>query len=178
MKPLRRMTVSALLAVMLSVSAYLSIPLPFSSVAFTAQSLMVMIIALSMPVNITFASIALYLLLGAIGLPVFSNGTAGLTVLFGPTGGYLFGFLIGGTIMSIIKDHAKGYGGRFVSALFGGIIVVYFFGFLVLKLVLDLSYGKAFMIGVLPFLPLDLFKAWLAAWFTKKYQKHFSRILN
>ena len=100
MKPLKRMTISALLAVLLVVSAYLSIPLPISSVAFTAQSLMVMLIGLSMPVNIAFTSVGLYLLLGAIGLPVFSNGTAGLTVLFGPTGGYLFGFLIGVVVMS------------------------------------------------------------------------------
>lgn len=80
--------------------------------------------------------------------------------------------------MSIVKDHAKGYGGRMVAAIFGGIIVVYFFGFLVLKLVLGLSYGKALMIGVIPFVPLDLLKAWIAAWFTKKYQKHFNRMLG
>ena len=178
MKPLKRMTISALLAVLLVVSAYISIPLPISSVAFTAQSLMVMLIGLSMPVNIAFTSVGLYLLLGAIGLPVFSNGTAGLTILFGPTGGYLFGFLIGVVVMSIIKDHAKGYGGRMVAAIFGGIIVVYFFGFLVLKLVLGLSYVKALMIGVIPFLPLDFLKAWIAAWFTKKYQKHFNRMLG
>ena len=80
--------------------------------------------------------------------------------------------------MSVAKDHAKGYLGRMAAAIFGGIVVVYFFGFLVLKLVLGLSYSKALMIGVIPFLPLDFLKAWLAAWFTKKYQKHFDRILK
>lgn len=176
MKPLKRMTLSALLAVLLAVSAYISIPLPISSVAFTAQSLMIMIIGLSMPVNIAFTSVALYLLLGAIGLPVFANGAAGLTVLFGPTGGYLLGFLLGVTSISILTRKLKL--NRFLAALIGGIGIVYLVGFLGLKLVLGLSYTTAFTVGVLPFLPLDILKAWIAAWFTKKYAKHFSRMLG
>ena len=88
MRPLKKMIVISLLAAILSISAYLSIPLTVSNVSFTLQSLMVMIIALSMPISISFYAVGLYLLLGLIGLPVFSNVTAGFPVLLGPTGGY------------------------------------------------------------------------------------------
>ena len=81
MRPLKRMIVISLLAAILSISAYISIPLSFSTVPFTLQSLMLMVIALSMPISISFYTVGLYLLLGLIGLPVFSNGTAGLPIL-------------------------------------------------------------------------------------------------
>ena len=158
MRPLKKMIVISLLAAILSISAYLSIPLSVSNVSFTLQSLMVMIIALSMPISISFYAVGLYLLLGLIGLPVFSNGIAGLPVLLGPTGGYLFGYLF--------------------ASFLGGIIIVYTCGILGLMFVLDISFKQALVIGVYPFLAFDLIKVFIASVFVYNSRSIFKRILN
>jgi biotin transport system substrate-specific component len=178
MRPVKRMIVISLLASILSISAYISIPLPISSVPFTLQSLFLMVIALSMPISISFPSVGLYLLLGAIGLPVFSNGTSGLTVLFGPTGGYLFGFLFSTLVIGYIKDELDYFFGYLIASILGGIVFVYALGVLGLMIVLDLNFDKAMAVGVIPFLPLDLIKAFVSSSFVYQYRKQFKRILK
>lgn len=178
MRPLKRMIVISLLAAVLSISSYISIPLPFSTVPFTLQSLFLMVIALSMPISISFYTVGLYLLLGAIGLPVFSNGTSGLTVLFGPTGGYLFGFLFATIVIGFIKDKLEYFFGYLFAAFVGGVGVVYLFGVLGLMLILSVSFDKAIAIGVIPFLPFDLSKVFISSAFVYKYRNIFNRILK
>lgn len=178
MRPVKRMIVISLLASILSISAYISIPLPISSVPLTLQSLFLMVIALSMPISISFPSVGLYLLLGAIGLPVFSNGTSGLTILFGPTGGYLFGFLFSTLVIGYIKDKLDYFFGYLLASILGGIVFVYALGVLGLMIVLDLSFDKAMAVGVTPFLPLDLIKAFVSSSFVYQYRKQFKRILK
>lgn len=178
MRPIKRMIVISLLAAILSISAYISIPLPITSVPFTLQSLFLMVIALSMPISISFPSVGLYLLLGAIGLPVFSNGTSGLTVLFGPTGGYLFGFLLSTLVIGYIKEKLDYFFGYLFASIVGGIGFVYALGVLGLMFVLGMSFDKAMAIGVIPFLPLDLIKAFVSSSFVYRYRKQFKRILK
>jgi biotin transport system substrate-specific component len=176
MRPIKRMIVISLLASILSISAYISIPLPITSVPFTLQSLFLMVIALSMPISISFPSVGLYLLLGAIGLPVFSNGTSGLTVLFGPTAGYLFGFLLSTLVIGYIKEKLEYFFGYLFASILGGIGIVYALGVLGLMLVLGISFDKAMTIGVIPFLPLDLIKAFVSSSFVYRYRNQFKKI--
>ena len=178
MRPLKKMIVISLLAAILSISAYLSIPLTVSNVSFTLQSLMVMIIALSMPISISFYAVGLYLLLGLIGLPVFSNGIAGLPVLLGPTGGYLFGFLIATPVIGFIKEKLDYLFGYLFASFFGGIMIVYTCGVLGLMFVLDISFKQALVIGVYPFLAFDLIKVFIASVFVYNSRSIFKRILN
>lgn len=178
MRPLKRMIIISLLAAVLSISAYISIPLPISTVPFTLQSLFLMVIALSMPISISFPTVGLYLLLGAIGLPVFSNGTSGLTVLFGPTGGYLFGFLFSTIVIGFIKEKLEYFFGYLIAALMGGIGVVYMFGVLGLIYILGMSMDKAIAIGVIPFLPFDLVKVFISSAFVYKYRNIFNRLIK
>lgn len=170
------MVYSSLLAVILSLSAYLSIPLPFTQVMLTAQSLVVMIIGLTMSPLVAFSSVGLYLLIGLLGFPVFSGGHAGLSVVLGPSGGYLIGFCLGAWVTALLKRSLKGWLGRFASVLVGGIGVVYAAGVLGLMMVLQVDVAKAMLIGVLPFLLPDLLKAVFATWLTSKYQKNFGKI--
>ena len=90
------MTRVALFVALLSASSYLVIPLPFTPGVLSVPTLMVNLIALAL-------SILLYLLLGLVGLPVFSGGTAGPGKLFGPTGGFYFGFFFGALAISLLK---------------------------------------------------------------------------
>lgn len=178
MRPIKRMIVVSLLASILSISAYISIPLPITSVPFTLQSLFLMVIALSMPISISFPAVGLYLLLGAIGLPVFSNGTSGLTVLLGPTGGYLFGFLLSTLVIGYIKEKLDYFFGYLFASILGGIGIVYALGVLGLMFVLGLSFDKAMTIGIIPFLPLDLIKAFVSSSFVYRYRNQFRKIVK
>ncbi len=86
----------------LSASAHLTIPL--KPVPVTLQTSMVLIIGLSYSPALAISSVISYLLLGAIGAPVFTNFDSGIAKLFGPTGGYLFGFIIAAGSMSYLRQ--------------------------------------------------------------------------
>lgn len=178
MRPLKRMIVISLLAAILSISAFISFPLSFSNVPFTLQSFMLMVIALSMPISISFYTVGLYLLLGLIGLPVFSNGTAGLPVLFGPTGGYLLGFLLSTLVIGYIKDKFDYYFGYMIAAFLGGVVVVYVCGIIGLMIVLNIDFNRAFSIGVIPFIPFDLIKVVVSSIFVYNSRNIFKRLLS
>lgn len=171
-RSVRTMTISSLWAVLLSISAYIAINLPYTSVSFTTQSLMVMIIGLTMPSSVAGLSLSIYLMLGVIGLPVFSMGQAGLSVLLGPTGGYLIGFWMGAIVIAWLRSRI----GKFLAVIIGGIVVVYGFGIMGLMIVLRITFSKAFLIGALPFIPLDLIKASLAYGVSKRYSTFFQNM--
>jgi len=103
-------------------------------------------------------------LLGVLGLPVFSGGKAGLGVLMGPTGGYLTGFIFAAFVIGKLVETRKnaGFPWLVLSMLAGGIIL-YTLGVLQLMVVADLSPAKAVAAGVLPFAPGDILKIVAAA---------------
>lgn len=88
----------------LAVLAQISIPLPGTPVPITAQTLGVLIIGSSFGKKRAFFTMLLYVLIGAFGFPVFSEGKFGLSILTGATGGYLIGFILAGTTMGYFGD--------------------------------------------------------------------------
>lgn len=98
----RDITEIGIMTALISVTAWISIPI--GVVPITLQTLMVMIIGLFLTPRNAFITILSYLIIGAIGIPVFSGGTSGFAVLFGPTGGFLFAFLISATFVSKSKS--------------------------------------------------------------------------
>ena len=161
---LREISLSAFFAAILSVSALISIP--FGSISFTLQSFVVMVMGLLLPRKIAMASILTYLFLGIIGLPVFSSGRAGLMVLFGPTGGYLFGFVLALHVMT--SASFKGFFDKLLVTILAGIWVVYAAGIVGLILTLHIGFKDAISIGVIPFFVFDLIKAYLAVLLSEK----------
>ena len=93
----------ALCVSLLSVVSYFALPLPMTPVVLSFQTLAVGLIALILSPGQCAWAMVLYLLMGAIGLPVFSGGSAGIGKLLGPTGGYYFGFLFSAVAVSFIK---------------------------------------------------------------------------
>lgn len=85
--------------VLTAVLAQVSIPVPGSPVPVTGQTLAVMLVGTTMGMRRGTAAMGLYLLVGLVGLPVYSDGTAGLQVLLGATGGYLVGFVLAAAVM-------------------------------------------------------------------------------
>ena len=160
----KNLTYSALFTALISVLSYITIPLPFSPVPITAQSLAVMAAAVILSTQETALAIATFLFLGIAGVPVFSGGRAGLGVIFGPSGGYLIGFLIGGIIISILTKNKENFWQVLAGVITGGIIVIHFLGFIWLSQATGMGLKEAFLSGSLPFIPGDMFKAVLAAY--------------
>ena len=167
----RDMIYSALFATIIAVSSYIVIPLPISPVPITAQSLVVMLAGCVLtPLQVALSMIT-FLLMGAIGIPVFSGGTAGIGVIVGKTGGYLIGFLIGAIIISILVQRNKSLVNMLIACVIGGIIVVHLLGSAWLGYVTSLGIKKAFSLGSLPFIPGDLIKAIVAVLIGKNLNK-------
>lgn len=161
----RALTNIALLAAITGALAFVVIPLPFSPAPITGQSLGVMLAGLLLPPGQAAMSQAVYVFLGAIGLPVFAGGASGIGVLLGPIGGYLWGFMAGAYAIGAIvatrgkRNAAVGAGFLIFASTIGGILVVHALGVLQMALVTGLPLARAAAVGALPFIPGDLVKA-------------------
>jgi len=168
----RDLSYISLFATIIAVSGYIFIPLPFSAVPVTAQTLAVMLAGGLLPVGHAALSILIFLLMGASGLPVFSGGTAGLGIILGKTGGYLIGFIAGAAVISMLKGKNAGFLKLLAANALGGIIVVYAFGVLWLDYVTKIGFSNAVIFGALPFIPGDIVKITAAAFITLRLRKH------
>lgn len=92
----------ALCTALICVSAQLAIPLPIG-VPFTLQVLMVMLTALILKPLYSVISLLLYVLLGVVGLPVFSGAKSGIGTILSPTGGFIIGFVLAAFFVSLLK---------------------------------------------------------------------------
>lgn len=93
MKNLKALCLSAIFCVIIAVSAQITIPLPFG-VALTLQTFAVSLSGFSQKPENALLSVLCYLLLGVAGVPVFSGFKGGAAILFGKSGGFLFGFIL------------------------------------------------------------------------------------
>ena len=162
------MTRVALMAAVTAVAAQIAIPLPFSPVPFTLQVLAVILSGLLLGSRYGALAQAIYVLLGAVGVPVFAQFHAGLGVVFGPTGGYLLSYPLAAAVAGLAARAAANAPRRralWTSFLWGtvGLVVIYALGAIWLSAVADLPFGIALAQGVLPFVVFDLIKVALAA---------------
>ena len=147
-------------SLLLAVSAQFKIPL--YPVPVTGQTLVVLLIGMTYGPRLGGITLAAYLFEGALGLPVFAGGAAGVAVLMGPTAGYLFGFLLAAIAMGYLAE--RGMGRTVVSTIAAMVIgncVVYLCG--ALWLANFIGFGQAIVAGVLPFLYGDALKLVVAA---------------
>ncbi len=156
---------AAVLAALISAMAYVSIPLPFSPVPFTLQVLFVFLAGLLLGPVWGPVSLLLYLLAGAVGLPVFAGGTGGLGVLLGQTGGYLWSYPIAAFLIGYLThrgvdlaDPAERSPIALGVILLAGLAIIYGMGVPWMAYVLTLDLVEAFVLGAAAFIPLDLIK--------------------
>lgn len=164
----RDMIYASMLAALTGILGYVIIPLPFSPVPITGQTLAIMLIGLVLSPFMSFMSVAIFLLLGIIGIPVFSGGQAGIGVLIGPKGGYLIGFLIGAVVISLIRKNSNNFIRMAISSLIGGVLIVYLMGVPWLAYITGMNIKKALLVGALPFIPGDLLKMVVALFIARK----------
>ncbi|MDA8345628.1 MAG: biotin transporter BioY [Thermaerobacter sp.] len=156
----RRIAYAAAFAALLAVASYVSFALPITDVPFTLQVLVVLLAGLVLGPGLAAISIVLYMVLGAIGVPVFAGGAAGIGVLLGPLGGYIIGWPFAAAIAGAFAK--RGLALRLFGAALG-IICVYAFGVTGLHVVQGVPWRNAVFAGALPFLPFDALKGVVAA---------------
>lgn len=157
------MTKMALMVAMNCVSAYIIIPLPFSLSPLALQTLIVNLTGYVLNVKQAFMTMLVYLLVGLAGVPVFTGGSAGPGKLFGPTGGYIIGFLVTAVFLAYFKGEKYNFKRYALLGCVIGIPLIYVFGVVQLKLITSMGWDKAIMTGALPFIPLDIVKCLAAA---------------
>ena len=157
------MTKMALIVAMNCVSAYIIIPLPFSLSPLALQTLIVNLTGYVLNAKQAFMTMLVYLLVGLAGVPVFTGGSAGPGKLFGPTGGYIIGFLFTAVFLAYFRGEKYSFKRYALLGCVIGIPLIYVFGVVQLKLITGMGWDKAIMTGALPFIPLDIVKCLAAA---------------
>jgi len=145
-------------SIFMAISSQFAFYLPFTPIPITGQTLAVLLCGTVLGSRRGGLSLLLYVLEGAIGLPVFAGGHGGMAVLLGPTAGYLIGFIPAAFLVGSLAE--KGFDRHWYSMLFAfliGQIVIYFFG--AVRLLSYVSFEQIFRIGVAPFLIGDAIKA-------------------
>lgn len=164
------LTQMALLTALLCISAYIVIPLPFTPVSLTAQTLMVNLIALLLTPQQAAFTMGAYILLGLAGLPVFSGAMGGPGKLFGPTGGYIMSWIPAVILMSQLKGKHYCFRRYLLVTILIGMPVIYLFGTAYMNLLTGMGWSASLTAAVIPFIPLDLFKCAAAVLIAKPVQ--------
>lgn len=170
------MTKLALLIALNCISAYIIIPLPFSQSPIALQTMIVNLTAFLLPPKKALLVMIAYIGIGMIGIPVFTGGTAGPGKMFGPTGGYIWGFAVAVWLMSLLKGKTYHFRRFSLVAIIVGIPVIYLFGAVQLQLVTHMTWEAVMVSGVLPFIPLDIVKCIAAATLARPIYKLFGAV--
>lgn len=155
-------------ALSVAAAAQIAIPIPGTPVPFTLQPMAVVIVGGLLGPRYGALSLAMYLAMGAMGLPVFTPmGAPGIARLFGPTGGYLLSYPVAAAVTGwIVRRYAGPTFRLCLAATLAGMVVIFAGGFAQLWIIGG-STGVA--LGVTPFILVDLVKAVLAALVIRRF---------
>ncbi len=180
-KTISGITLIALFAALTAAGTFISIPLPFSPIPVVLQNLFTILAGLVLgPIGGSLA-VALYLLAGALGAPVFAGASGGFARFLGPTGGYLLGYLLSALIAGLIAGRPRttkpAPGWKIILATILGLLSVYIPGILRLKQLMNLSWPEVFIAGGLPFLAGDAVKGIVAAAIAPRLRRIIAELL-
>lgn len=171
--PARDIAEIGLSVALITVCAWISIPV--AQIPITLQTFAVALVGALLGVRKGLVAVAVYVLMGLVGLPVFSSFRAGAAVLFGPTGGYILGFFFLLLFPALAKHlplrRAWARTGAFFSGMVVGEVVCYAFGTVWFVLMYRCSLGYAISLCVLPYLLPDAVKFAVAAMLAVRLEK-------
>lgn len=158
---LRMLVFASLLAALMTAGAYISIPV--GPVPIVLQNMFVFLAGLLLGSRWGLASVGVYLLAGACGLPVFAGGMGGIGRIVGPTGGYLVGYLPAVCIIGYFSKKGSARISIDIIAMICGTIILYACGLTWLKTLTGMPWSKTTAVGLYPFLIGDALKIVAAA---------------
>lgn len=160
---LKQLTLVGLMAAVICLLAPVSLHIPISPVPISLGYLAIFFVTSVLGMKLGTLSVAIYILLGLAGLPVFAGFIGGPGPLFGPTGGYIMGYIFMALICGFFVDR---WGNNIFLHFLGmalGAIVCYCFGTAWLAWQGSFpTFWAALAVGVLPYIPLDLVKLVIA----------------
>lgn len=157
------LTKMALCVAILCITSYMIIPLPFTPIVIGLQTIMINLIALLFQPKEAGMTVLMYLLMGLIGLPVFSGGTSGPGKLFGPTGGFYFGFLLSVILISWLKGNKNSFKRYCLVTIFVGLPVQHLLAVIWMSMQSGINLEAAFITVSLPFIVGDILKCVIAS---------------
>lgn len=171
------LTLTALFAAVLAVGSWISIPLPFTPIPINLGTLAVILTGALLGWKYGTLSVLIYILLGAVGVPVFAGFTGGIGHIAGPTGGYIIGYitsaLICGIIMQLFYEDRKWWVIAVAALL--GTASCYILGTIWFMILTNNTLAASLSMCVIPFLPGDAFKIIVAVITVPLLKKALSR---
>ena len=170
--PSKKIVFTALFAALTAVCGFISIPVPGTPIPIVLQNMLVVLTGLLLGPIWGVAATVLFLVAGALGLPVFSGGTGGFARLMGPTGGFLYGYALATLAAGLVAQRPK-YGTktpmiRLVLATVLGFVVMYIPGILHFMRVMDKTFSQTMTLCVIPYIPGDVVKMIVAVLLSSK----------
>lgn len=153
-----QMTLVGLMTALLCITAPLSLQTPFSPVPLSLATFSIYFCIMILGLKRGGICVLLYILLGLVGLPVFSNFTGGAGVLLGPTGGYIMGYIFLAFVCGLFVDKWIGKPVILFCGMLLGTIICYLLGTCWLSFQASLTLTQAFLSAVAPFLVGDFLK--------------------
>lgn len=166
----RDLTKMAMCVALCCVTTHISFPLPFTPSYVTALTFTLSLSAYLLPPRQTFTVILIYILMGAVGLPVFA-GSEGLSRLVGPVGGFYFAWLIAYPLVSVFKGARPTFKRYLMTNILIAGPITYVGGIISMMCVLDVDLLQALTMAVVPFIFGDFLKAVAAVLLGVKLQK-------
>lgn len=146
------------------------ISIPIGPIPITLQMFVIPLIIFILPAKWSVAAVAIFLLLGLVGVPVFSGFKGGIGAFLGPTGGFLLGYIPGTVLAAIlltaINKKTESPTLRFLAEVESGMIftlIAYAAGVIQYALITGIGFDAAFMVAAAPFIIPDIIKVILAA---------------
>lgn len=155
-----QMTIIGLMTAVICILGPISLPIGLVPISFTNLAIYFVIYSLGMKKGTI--SYIIYMLIGFVGLPVFSNFTGGPSKLLGPTGGYIIGFIFMSLIAGFFIDKFPDKWYLCFAGMLLGTVICYAFGTSWLAYQANMPASKALAIGVIPFIPGDIVKILIA----------------
>jgi biotin transport system substrate-specific component len=148
-------------AALTALAAQWEIHLPFTPVPITGQTFAVLLTGAALGAKLGAAGQGLYVVAGAVGLPVYAGGTAGWdTAQAAGTSGYLIGFIVAAAVVGYMAERRQDRTfPTMFTAFMLGTLIIYVFGVAGLMLTFDMTFTEAIVAGVVPFVVGDLIKA-------------------
>jgi len=167
----KKLILCALFAALTAVCAIIAVPLPFTPVPISLATLAVFLAGGLLGAKYGVISQVVYVILGAIGLPVFANFTGGIGVITGPTGGYIIGFIAAAWITGLIVTKTSGKFLWNIVAMIAGLALCYALGTIWFIYLTKTGLAAALLMCVVPFLIGDALKIIAASILVNRLRK-------
>lgn len=177
----RDLIITALFTSLTAVGGFISIPL--GPIPITLQTLFVVLSGLILGAKLGALSQITYVILGLIGLPVFSGGSGGLSSVISPTFGFLMSFIVAAYVIGKLTEKNKSLSKIIYSVILGSIVIYaigvpYFYFIFTNYLGKNINFYSALKYACIPFIPGDVIKAIIAIILAKQLIPRLSKYLN